>query len=209
MRPRERRRAEPFAPAKSRPGRRGLPAGRSPRAARGPACSWVSPSSAFSCWSWPSELFCSSTSPRRLAGDGALRSRPPRPVPWTSRRRRPEENESRRRTATTPPRRTNPPWSTPARHGTAQRRPSRKASAPPPPKREVPPTAPPAREEPRVADRASASPRVFVRSGAARRQSAEAPIPEKPMVSVECEGVRDACGEIRTAASASSRTARA
>ncbi len=72
-----------------------------------------------------------------------------------------------------------------------------KENEPPPQRREVP-SVPvrPVEEEPRV------QPPPPPRSSTVPAQPApvaEEPIPENPTVSVECEGVRDACGEIRTA----------
>ncbi len=56
-------------------------------------------------------------------------------------------------------------------------------------------TAPPLGEEPR----ASTPPPPTSSSPPQPAPPREAPVPEKPTVSVECEGVRDACGEIRAA----------
>jgi serine/threonine-protein kinase len=69
-------------------------------------------------------------------------------------------------------------------------------NAPPPPRRETP--SEPAREEPRAEVPPPPPPRTSS-VPAQPAPPAEKPIPETPTVSIECEGVRDACGEIRTA----------
>jgi len=70
-------------------------------------------------------------------------------------------------------------------------------SEPPPQQREVPAVA--VREEPRAQPQSPPPPPRTSSVPAQPAPVAEAPIPENPVVSVECEGVRDACGEIRTA----------
>ncbi len=102
----------------------------------------------------------------------------------------PEETE-----ATEP---TEPPGSTPA--VTLPASGPVKSSEPAPQQREVAPVAVrPVKEEPRAAQ---TQPPPAPRTSSVPAQPApvaEAPVPEKPTVSVECDGVRDACGEIRTA----------
>ncbi len=90
-----------------------------------------------------------------------------------------------------------PPASTPASTLTASEPPK---GSEPSTKRETPPPPVAVREEPRAAQTQPPSPPPRTSSVPAQAAPpAAAPIPEHPTVSVECEGVRDACGEIRTA----------
>jgi serine/threonine-protein kinase len=75
-----------------------------------------------------------------------------------------------------------------------------KESEPTPPRREVS-SVPvrPVNQEPRAQTPAPPPPMSSVPAPPA--PAAEEPIPQKPTVSLECEGVKDACGEIRTALS--------
>jgi eukaryotic-like serine/threonine-protein kinase len=95
---------------------------------------------------------------------------------------------------TAPPTESEPPADAPLVTDVVREEPSSEPE-PPPPRREAPPPSTPAREEPR----AQAPPRAASSAAAQPAPPTEAPIPEKPTVSVDCEGVRDACGEIRTA----------
>ena len=98
-------------------------------------------------------------------------------------------------TESTPPVATEPPAPTPAL--TLATSEPEKENEPPPERREVP-TVPvrPDKEEPR----AQTPPPPRTSSVPAQPAPvAEEPIPEKPTVSIECDGVRDACGEIRSA----------
>jgi hypothetical protein len=94
-----------------------------------------------------------------------------------------------------PPAETEPPGDTPLVSEASSDEPS-------PPQRELPPPSPPARtaqEESRTAQTQPPPPRPTSSIPAQAAPPAEEPLPEKPTVSVECDGVRDACGEIRTA----------
>jgi eukaryotic-like serine/threonine-protein kinase len=108
----------------------------------------------------------------------------------------PEETESIPTKENEPMEPPQPPGSTPAVALSASE--TETASEPSPPRREAaPPVA--VREEPRPAQ---AEPPPAPRTSSVPAQpapAAEPPVPENPTVSVECEGVRDACGEIRTA----------
>ena len=94
---------------------------------------------------------------------------------------------------------TEPPPSTPsATVPTSETAPPPREVAPPP-ATPTKPAAPatPQKEERRVETTPPPSPASSVPASPA--PPAEAPMPEKPAVSVECDGVRDACGEIRSA----------
>jgi serine/threonine-protein kinase len=90
-------------------------------------------------------------------------------------------------TESTPPEETEPPPSTPAVTLPATSEPEKKKE--PAPQRQEPPA--PAPRPPPPSARTSSVP------AAQPAPVAEQPIPEKPTVSVECDGVRDACGLIR------------
>jgi len=108
-----------------------------------------------------------------------------------------EEAESTPPEETEPNEPSEPPGSTPATTLTVS---EPEEVSEPSPKREIPPAA--VREEPRVAQTQTQPPPPPPRTSSVPAQPAppaEAPLPEKPTVSVACEGVRDACGEIRTA----------
>jgi eukaryotic-like serine/threonine-protein kinase len=100
---------------------------------------------------------------------------------------------------TPPPSETEPPADTPLITEAVSEEPSNEAT-PPPPQRENPPPPPPTREQPRAQAQAQTPPPRAASSVPVQpAPPAEEPIPENPTVSVDCEGVRDACGEIRTA----------
>jgi len=96
-------------------------------------------------------------------------------------------------TESTPPEETEPPASTPAITLPASE--PEKENEPPRERRDVP--AAPVREEPRVQTPPPPPPQPTSSIPARPAPPAEEAIPEKPTVSVECEGVRDACGLIR------------
>jgi serine/threonine-protein kinase len=97
-------------------------------------------------------------------------------------------------TESSPPEETETSPSTPA--ATLPASEPAKESAPPPTEREAPPVPVKTAQEER---RAQPPPSPPASTQPQPAPVAEEPIPEKPTVNVECEGVRDACGEIRTA----------
>jgi serine/threonine-protein kinase len=92
-----------------------------------------------------------------------------------------------------PPTETEPPGDAPLVTEAVSEEPSRQEEPPPPPSART------AQEESRAGRTQPPPPRATSSVPAQPAPSAEESIPENPTVSVECEGVRDACGEIRTA----------
>jgi serine/threonine-protein kinase len=100
---------------------------------------------------------------------------------------------------TPPPSETEPPVDAPLVAEVTSEEPAKEVTPPPPPRESTPPP-PPRREETRApAKEQTPPPRATSSAPVQPPPPAEEPIPERPTVSVECEGVRDACGEIRTA----------